>query len=93
MRAPGGRAGRAPASGARHARWLWRGRPRGADVAAAHRAAHHPEHAHPLPRAVVGAGLAGSMMALMLARRGFYVDLYEKRPDFRVAERKLEGDA
>jgi kynurenine 3-monooxygenase len=37
-------------------------------------------------RAVVGAGLAGSMMALMLAKRGYHVDLYEKRPDFRLSE-------
>jgi folate-dependent tRNA-U54 methylase TrmFO/GidA len=37
--------------------------------------------------AVVGAGLAGSMMALMLAKRGYHVDLYEKRPDFRLTER------
>ena len=44
----------------------------------------HP--AHPT-HAVVGAGLAGSMMALMLGKRGFFVDVYEKRPDFRVAER------
>jgi hypothetical protein len=27
------------------------------------------------------------MMALMLARKGFPVDVFEKRPDFRVAER------
>lgn len=33
--------------------------------------------------AVVGAGLAGSMMAVMLARRGFTVEVYEKRSDFR----------
>lgn len=42
---------------------------------------------------VVGAGLAGSMMALMLARRGFLVDLYEKRPDFRLAERAVDASA
>lgn len=41
---------------------------------------------------VVGAGLAGSMMALMLARKGFNVVLYEKREDFRVAER-MEAEA
>jgi kynurenine 3-monooxygenase len=33
------------------------------------------------------------MMALMLARRGFYVDLIEKRPDFRLAERRVDVDA
>ena len=27
------------------------------------------------------------MFALMLGKRGFFVDVYEKRPDFRVAER------
>lgn len=42
--------------------------------------------------AVVGAGLAGSMMALMLAKRGFEVELYEKRPDFRVLERSDAKD-
>ncbi len=41
--------------------------------------------------AVVGAGPAGATMALMLARKGFAVDVYEKRPDFRVAER-LEAE-
>ena len=30
---------------------------------------------------VVGAGLAGSLLALLLARRGFAVSLYERRPD------------
>jgi len=40
------------------------------------------------PVVVVGAGLAGSMMALMLVRRGFRVELYEKRPDFRAEERE-----
>jgi NADPH-dependent 2,4-dienoyl-CoA reductase/sulfur reductase-like enzyme len=47
----------------------------------------------PAPPAVVGAGLAGSMAALMLAKRGYSVDLYEKRPDFRISERKSEGDS
>eukprot|EP00499_Haloplacidia_sp_CaronLabIsolate_P003204 CAMPEP_0196770372 /NCGR_PEP_ID=MMETSP1104-20130614/1099_1 /TAXON_ID=33652 /ORGANISM="Cafeteria sp., Strain Caron Lab Isolate" /LENGTH=468 /DNA_ID=CAMNT_0042140483 /DNA_START=35 /DNA_END=1441 /DNA_ORIENTATION=+ len=32
---------------------------------------------------VVGAGLAGSMMALMLRQRGLKVVLYERNPDFR----------
>ncbi len=32
---------------------------------------------------VVGAGLAGSLMALMLARRGYAVEVYERRPDLR----------
>ncbi len=32
---------------------------------------------------VVGAGLSGSLMALMLARRGYDVEVYERRPDLR----------
>lgn len=32
---------------------------------------------------VVGAGLAGSLMAIFLARQGYLVTLYEKRPDMR----------
>ncbi len=35
----------------------------------------------------MGAGPAGCMMALMLARKGYAVDVFEKRADFRVAER------
>ncbi len=30
---------------------------------------------------IIGAGLAGSLLALLLARRGWLVDVYEKRPD------------
>ena len=30
---------------------------------------------------IVGAGLAGSLLAVMLARRGFKVDLFERNPD------------
>ena len=30
---------------------------------------------------LVGAGLAGSLLAILLARRGLQVDLYERRPD------------
>jgi len=33
--------------------------------------------------AVVGAGLVGSLLALFLARRGFAVDVFERRPDMR----------
>jgi len=33
--------------------------------------------------AVVGAGLVGSLLALFLARRGFSVDVFERRPDMR----------
>ena len=32
---------------------------------------------------LVGAGLAGSLLAVFLARRGFRVEVYEKRPDIR----------
>jgi kynurenine 3-monooxygenase len=34
--------------------------------------------------AIVGAGLAGCLLANFLARRGYKVDLYERRPDPRV---------
>ncbi|MBS1999598.1 MAG: FAD-dependent monooxygenase [Cyanobacteria bacterium SZAS LIN-2] len=34
--------------------------------------------------AVVGAGLVGSLLALFLARRGFTVDVFERRPDMRT---------
>lgn len=33
---------------------------------------------------VLGAGLTGPLLAIYLARRGFSVDLYERRPDMRV---------
>ncbi|MEC8738754.1 MAG: NAD(P)/FAD-dependent oxidoreductase [Bacteroidota bacterium] len=33
--------------------------------------------------AVVGAGLAGSLISVFLAKRGFQVDVYERRPDMR----------
>lgn len=32
---------------------------------------------------VVGAGLVGSLLAIYLARRGYHVDLHERRPDMR----------
>jgi kynurenine 3-monooxygenase len=32
---------------------------------------------------LIGAGLAGSLLSIYLARRGFTVDLYERRPDMR----------
>jgi kynurenine 3-monooxygenase len=35
---------------------------------------------------IVGAGLTGPLLALMLARRGFHVTLYERRPDPRHGE-------
>ena len=43
--------------------------------------------AHPLT--LVGAGLAGALLATLLARRGVAVDVYEKRPDPR--RRGYEG--
>lgn len=36
--------------------------------------------------AVVGAGLVGSLQALLLAQKGYEVDVYERRPDLRKAE-------
>ena len=33
--------------------------------------------------AVIGGGLVGSLHAILLAQRGFRVDLYEARPDIR----------
>jgi kynurenine 3-monooxygenase len=35
---------------------------------------------------IVGAGLAGALLAVLLARRGFRITLYERRPDPRHAE-------
>jgi kynurenine 3-monooxygenase len=35
---------------------------------------------------IVGAGLAGALLALLLARRGLRVALYERRPDPRQAQ-------
>ncbi len=32
---------------------------------------------------IIGAGLGGALMAVLLARRGFEVDIYERRPDLR----------
>jgi kynurenine 3-monooxygenase len=34
---------------------------------------------------VIGAGLAGSLLAILLAKRGFKVTVYERRPDPRLA--------
>lgn len=40
-----------------------------------------------MPRvAIIGAGLAGSLLAIYLARRGFAVDVYEARGDMRSEE-------
>jgi kynurenine 3-monooxygenase len=35
---------------------------------------------------IVGAGLAGSLLSIYMARRGFQVEVYEKRPDMRQAD-------
>ncbi|MBW4497571.1 MAG: NAD(P)-binding protein [Oscillatoria princeps RMCB-10] len=32
---------------------------------------------------LIGAGLAGCVLAIYLAKRGFKVDIYERRPDMR----------
>jgi kynurenine 3-monooxygenase len=37
------------------------------------------------PVNIVGAGLAGALLAVLLARRGFAVNVYERRPDPRLA--------
>ena len=36
--------------------------------------------------AVVGAGLVGSLLAVLLAKKGMQVDVFEKRPDLRKAD-------
>lgn len=36
--------------------------------------------------ALVGAGLVGSLLAIFLARRGYSIDIFERRPDMRVEE-------
>src|SRR5690349_16833726 len=35
---------------------------------------------------IVGAGLAGSLLSVYLAKRGFMVDVYERRPDMRTQD-------
>lgn len=37
--------------------------------------------------AIIGGGPSGACMALVLAQRGFHVDVYEKRDDPRIEER------
>lgn len=36
--------------------------------------------------ALIGAGLAGSLLGIYLARRNFQVDIYERRPDMRTTD-------
>ncbi len=38
------------------------------------------------PVILIGAGLAGSLLAIYLARRGYRVDVYERRPDMRETQ-------
>jgi len=33
-----------------------------------------------------GAGLAGSLLAIYLAKKGYDVDVFEKRPDMRIKD-------
>ncbi len=40
----------------------------------------------PQPIALVGAGLAGSLLSIYLAKRGYAVDVYERRPDMRKVD-------
>src|SRR3954454_4131053 len=35
---------------------------------------------------IIGAGLAGSLLTIYLARRGFSIDVFEARPDMRKTE-------
>ena len=35
---------------------------------------------------LIGAGLAGSLLSIYLARRGFKVEIFERRPDMRSTE-------
>ena len=42
---------------------------------------------------ILGAGLAGSLLAIYLARRGYEVDVYEGRPDMRSTEIPARADA
>jgi kynurenine 3-monooxygenase len=38
------------------------------------------------PLNIVGAGLAGALLAVLLARRGFTIEVYDRRPDPRLAQ-------
>lgn len=48
--------------------------------------ASDPASNRPAPFIVVGAGLSGTLMAIFLARRGFSVELVERRSDPRIHE-------
>ena len=49
-----------------------------------------PAGLQPQPVTIAGAGLAGALLAVFLARRGFGVTIYEKRADPRLSA--LYGD-
>lgn len=44
-----------------------------------------PDQSAPKQAIVVGAGLVGALWTVFLARRGYKVDVYERRPDMRAA--------
>lgn len=44
-----------------------------------------PDQNHSKSAVVVGAGLVGALWAVFLARRGYQVEVYERRPDMRAA--------
>ncbi len=35
---------------------------------------------------IIGSGLAGVLLSLYLARRGYEIDLFEARPDLRISK-------
>ncbi len=35
---------------------------------------------------IVGAGLVGSLLSIYLSKRGYKIDLFERRPDMRTAK-------
>jgi kynurenine 3-monooxygenase len=37
---------------------------------------------------IVGAGLVGSLLSLLLSKRGYSIDVYEKRQDMRLSGAK-----
>lgn len=48
------------------------------------------EH-QPKSVSIVGGGLAGSLAAVLLGKKGYKVDVYEKREDSRSEQFKWEG--
>ena len=47
------------------------------------RKGHTLNHRTDQSTTIIGAGLVGSLLATMLGRRGYHVDVFEKRPDLR----------